>query len=497
MTSTHTWWEKPGFNPQDRPGLAAAARSMTSVEPSPAARGRAVTDEGRKDQDTLTGDAAAKSGTQPIKRILDFFGSTTKALLAVGGLIAAAVALSSSLTPLVSSGLAHVIGAPLSPSVTLTPPGGSAVSLAAFSPDGQTLATCCGSTATAGGNSTVTNGNHNSNKTSGSGNSTVTNGNNNSNKTSGSGNTTVTNGNGNTTVVEGTDNTAIQGGSGGGNSTGVRSSIDLWDVATRTITATLSDPATDGIHALAFSPDGRTLAVGDYNGTTDLWDVATRTMTAALAEPDAALTDAVAFSPDGHSLATADIAGTYLWDVTTHKVAATLPDPGGFGSLTGVSAMAFEPTGEILATGIEQGPDAGDTYLWNTATRKVIGTFSDPATDGIHTLAFSPDGRTLAVADNNGSIYMWNVATRKLAAALPDSGASALAFSPDGAALAISYGTGTHAGTTELWDVATHRLAATLRDPASDGVGTLAFSTTATLATGDGNGHTYLWHVTS
>lgn len=355
--------------------------------------------------------------------------------------------------------MVHVIGVPLSPTATLTAPGGSAVSIAAFSPDGRTLATCCGSAVTAGGNSTVTNGN------------------------------------GNTTVVEGVDNTAIQGGSGGGNSTGVQSSIDLWDVATRTITATLSDPATDGIRTLAFSPDGRTLAVGDNNGSTYLWDVATGTVTAALAEPDAAFANAVAFSPDGHSLATADITGTYLWDVTTRKLAATLPDPSGFGSLDGVSAMAFKPSGEILATGIDQGPATGDIYLWNMATRTVTATLSDPATGGIHSLAFSPDGRTLAVADNNGSIYLWDVTTRKLAAALPDSGASALAFSPDGAALAISHGTGSHAGTTDLWDVATHRLAATLRDPASNGVSTLTFSTTDTLATGDGNGHTYLWNV--
>ena len=133
MTSTNTWWEK-------------------SAELSPAARGRAVTVEGRNDQGTPGGHAAGKSGVQsPIGRILDFFDSTTKLLVAIGGLIAASLALWALLASLVLSGPVHH-----------------------------------------GGNTAVTNGNKNSTTTSGSGNSTVTNGNGNSTVIDGDGNTAVT-----------------------------------------------------------------------------------------------------------------------------------------------------------------------------------------------------------------------------------------------------------------------------------------------------------------
>jgi Ca2+-binding RTX toxin-like protein len=152
MTSTNTWWEK-------------------SAELSPAAWGRAVTVESRNDQDTPTGHATGKSGAQsPIGRILEFFDSTTKLLVAIGGLIAASLALWALLASLVFSGPVHH-----------------------------------------GGNTAVTNGNKNSTITSGSGNSTVTNGNKNSTTTSGSGNSTVTNGNGNSTVIDGDGNTAVTG----------------------------------------------------------------------------------------------------------------------------------------------------------------------------------------------------------------------------------------------------------------------------------------------
>ena len=143
MTSTNTGWEK-------------------SAELSPAARGRAVTVEGRNDQDTGRPRGRQEWRQQsPIGRILDFFDSTTKLLVAIGGLIAASLALWALLASLVFSGPVHH-----------------------------------------GGNTAVTNGNKNSTVIHGNKNSAVTNGSGNSTTTSGSGNSTVTNGDGNSTVIE-------------------------------------------------------------------------------------------------------------------------------------------------------------------------------------------------------------------------------------------------------------------------------------------------------
>ena len=71
---------------------------------------------------------------------------------------------------------------------------------------------------------------------------------------------------------------------------------------------------------LTFSPDGRTLAVGDGNGATYLWNIAARHLTAILADASIEGVGAVAYSPDGRMLATADQDGnTYLWKVASGR----------------------------------------------------------------------------------------------------------------------------------------------------------------------------------
>jgi len=76
----------------------------------------------------------------------------------------------------------------------------------------------------------------------------------------------------------------------------------LWDVATRSKSAPL--PEDSAVDAVAFSPDHRTLAVGDVNGDLDLWDVVNRQRIAIVNEGNQVTS--LAFSPDGRSLAVGD-----------------------------------------------------------------------------------------------------------------------------------------------------------------------------------------------
>ena len=216
----------------------------------------------------------------------------------------------------------------------------------------------------------------------------------------------------------------------------------LWDAATGTPRA---NPLRhdDSVFVVAFSPDGTTLATASSDNTARLWDVATGTPRANPLRHDR-LVRAVAFSPDGTTLATASSDSTArLWDVATGT-----PRANPLRHNRSVVAVAFSPDGTTLAT-------ASESYtvrLWDVAT----GTLrANPLRhdDWVVAVAFSPDGTTLATASDDNTARLWDVATGTPRAnpLRHDDSVFVVAFSPDGTTLAtVSYD-----NTARLWDVAT------------------------------------------
>ncbi len=275
--------------------------------------------------------------------------------------------------------------------------------------------------------------------------------------------------------------------------------INLWNLATHRLAASLAAGRSGVIGSIAFSPDGKTLAASDSHGEIYLWNVASdRLMSTFSCAADSGIgafgtpiTD-VAFSPDGKLFAVTVNSKTAVMCSSNREIHGffTLPDVGrkstaitavainqdatalAIGSSSGrayvfdipnaakphlvsalnpsglISSIAFSATGDKLALASSD----GFTFLFDlTSLRQVGAPIADPGRSrGINSVTFSPDGKLLAAADGNGSTYVSSISTGKLLAILPDlasRGVAAVGFSPDGSQLA----TANVSGVTYLW----------------------------------------------
>ena len=156
------------------------------------------------------------------------------------------------------------------------------------------------------------------------------------------------------------------------------------------------------VNGLCYSPDGKLLAVGGRRLPVRCVDAETGKETARFGGQQVDYARQLAFSPDGKRLAVAWGHGVRLWDVGTGK--EVLPSSA---LLQGMCAVAFSPNGKRLACG-----DGDRLRLYDVATRTQVWSFPEDQ-DHARRIAFAPDGKTL-VAGNVSRLRFHDAATGKV-----------------------------------------------------------------------------------
>jgi len=236
------------------------------------------------------------------------------------------------------------------------------------------------------------------------------------------------------------------------------------------------------LNAVAFSPDGRTLATGTGDHTALVWEAVSGQVRLTLAGHQAGDVSFVAFSPDGQRLATVGQDKTArVWEISTGTQLLTLAEA--------EVSVVFSPDGQFLATG-SRGSVA---RVWNATTGKLVTELAGHS-GGALSVAFSPDGTLLAVGSGFGEVTLWEWGPERVRRTL--SGATGrlwgVAFSPDGAWLAA----GGNDALVHLWSL-TSNSRRTLAGH-TERVWSVAFSPNSQLlASGSDDSSVRLWQVSN
>lgn len=222
------------------------------------------------------------------------------------------------------------------------------------------------------------------------------------------------------------------------------------------------------ILAIAFSPDGQSIATGDANNQVRLWRVADY----QLLQTYPGHTDwirSILFSADGSAIFSgSDDQTIRVWDINTERCSAILSGP-----LSRFATLALSPDGKILISGSEEGA----VYRWDVLQHHCIQNLQGH-TQQTWSVAFSPDGTLIASGSEDCTVRLWDAATGQCIKVLEGHGnwVQSVAFSPNGQILA----SGSHDRTAKLWDVQTGQCLKTFTGH-HDTIWSVAFSASGQL----------------
>jgi WD40 repeat protein len=206
--------------------------------------------------------------------------------------------------------------------------------------------------------------------------------------------------------------------------------LSVFDVGSRKLFKQLKGPQSF-VQAVAFKPnDNETVASVDQGGNVLLFNVTSGGFF-AFPKVHGGQANALAFSKDGQTLVTGGGDGVVFWDVPGHRALTAALKSGD------VETIAFSDQGLVASGSFD-----GGVRLWDSVKREPVGpVLRSTSTGYVSSVAFGPDGRTLASSASDSRVALWNVAQPQRLGhrfnAHPVT-ITALRFSPDSKMLATS-----------------------------------------------------------
>jgi WD40 repeat protein/serine/threonine protein kinase len=259
--------------------------------------------------------------------------------------------------------------------------------------------------------------------------------------------------------------------------------VRIIDAATGEIRLTIEDPA-DGVYGVAFSPDDQRVAIASYDGAVRLWDVSSGELVSAMEEGRGGMMS-VAFSADGKLLLSGSMDRSLrLWEVHSGTLLQAVE-----GHKDAIVSVGFTADGERIVSASQD----GSLRIWQFRPTDGLLRLNHPS--GVYSVAWSPDGKTIATGGWDRTAHTWDAATGERGHVLRghDDGVTGGAFSPDSRLLA-SCG---HDNTARLWDLQSGELLHVLSGHTAP-VLEVAFSPAGkTIASVSQDRHPRVWDVES
>jgi WD40 repeat protein len=238
--------------------------------------------------------------------------------------------------------------------------------------------------------------------------------------------------------------------------------IAVYESLTGNVVRRLEGDGGKGYYSLSISPDGRTVAGSNRDGSLRLWDLESGRERARAPRIHAGVTH-VFFAPDSKIFATGggnNAHAVLLWDTATGKPIDPFP-----GHTSPVASISFSPDGQTVATSAWLRGDPVVRF-WDPQTGRLLRLLATSNGGGVSTVAFSPDGKKFAACCWFGEhrVRVWDVSTarQQLALARHAAGCTCVAFSPDRKRLASGDAyynqSGQYEGRLCLWNVESGKL---------------------------------------